>query len=225
MFSIRSVIDLGCGVGDDLVWWASRTTRDEYPKPLDIQCTGIDLLETLSSIKKYPNILYQSADFENHIEPFTNGYDILWCHDSFQYATNPLKTLSNWWHLASAGGMLSISVPTTQQIYRRQLDYSLPSGAYYHYTMVSLIYMLATNGWDCRSGFFKQSLNDSWLHATVYKSEHAPLDPKTTSWYKLSELNLLPESADKSIQANGYLKQQDLIVPWLDKSLASMAIK
>ena len=91
--------------------------------------------------------------------------------------------------------------------------------------MVSLIYMLATCGWDCRSGFFKQSPTDNWLHACVYKSDIAPMDPKTTDWYKLSELKLVPESADKSIHAKGYLDQQDLVVQWLDHSLTSMAIK
>ena len=85
--------------------------------------------------------------------------------------------------------------------------------------------MLATSGWDCRSGFFKQAPNDMWLHAIIYKSEHEPMDPKTTSWYRLAELKLLPESADLSVDAHGFLQQQDLIVPWIDHSIMSMAVK
>jgi hypothetical protein len=152
------------------------------------------------------------------------GFDILWCHDSFQYAQAPVKTLSNWWHLASPGAMLCLAVPVTQRIHRGQLDYYLPAGSYYHYTMVSLINMLAMTGWDCKSGFFKKNPTDNWLHAVVYKSDHAPFNLKKTRLYDLVDAKLLPDSADKSILAKGFLDQKDLVLPWLDKSLSSMRI-
>jgi hypothetical protein len=192
--------------------------------PLNIDCTGVDLIDPGSKFNAYPNIQYYVKDFEAEIPPYKKGYDILWCHDAFQFAIDPLKTLANWWHLASPGAMLYICVPVTQRVYRRQLDYFLPSGMFYHYTLPNLIYMLACSGWDCRSGFFKQKVQDDWLHVAVYRSETAPMDPKIASWYHLSEQNLLPESADKSIKSHGYLKQQDLVIPWLDRSLTSMMI-
>jgi len=225
MASIRNVIDLGCGTGEDLVWWATRTTRDEIPEPLNIQCTGVDLSAKSVLLKNHSNIIYEQTDFEQEIKQCPDGFDVLWCHDSFQYAKNPLQTLSRWWHLASDGAMLCISVPITQRMHRRQFDYYLSSGCYYHYSLVSLIYLLATTGWDCRSGFFKQIPQDPWLHAVVYKSSHEPLDPATATWYRLSELKLVPESADASIHAHGYLNQQDLVLPWIDHSLMSMAIR
>ena len=225
MASIKSVLDLGCGTGDDLEWWATRTTRDASPQPLNIRCTGVDLAPQLPITKRYNNIFYQSVDFESDIIPTPLGFDVLWCHDSFQYAQSPVATLSKWWHLTSAGGMLCISVPQTIQFTRRQFDYHLPAGCYYHHTMISLMYMLATAGWDCRAGFFKQTLTEPWIHAVVYKSLKEPMDPKTTSWHHLSELNLLPESADRSIHAHDHLRQQDLVIPWIDHSLASMALK
>lgn len=225
MYSIKTVVDLGCGSGDDLEWWATRTTRDETCEPLNIQCTGVDLQERLSLVKKHSNVTYQQGDFEKSIESPKNGFDILWCHDSFQYAVSPIQTLSHWWHMASPGGMLYICVPITQRIHHRQLDYHAPSGNFYHYSIVNLMYMLATAGWDCRSGFFKQLPTDTWIHAAVYKSDNKPMDPKTTTWYNLSELKLLPESADVSINAHGHLRQQDLIIPWLDHSLSSMAVR
>ena len=224
MQSIRTVLDLGCGSGDDLVWWATRTTRDENPEPLNIRCTGVDLAPELIPTKKHNNIFYQSVDFENNIVPTPRGFDVLWCHDSFQYAHHPVATLSKWWNLTSDGGMLCLTVPQTVNITRRQFDYHLPSGCYYHHSMVSLIYMLATAGWDCRSGFFLQTPTEPWIHAVVYKSQIPPMDPKTTTWHKLAELKLLPDSAARSIQAHNYLRQQDLIVPWIDHSLSSMAI-
>jgi len=225
MASIKTVMDLGCGTGDDLEWWATRTTRDETLQPLNIRCTGIDLALEFSMTNKYNHIFYQSCDFEVTIVPPPQGVDVLWCHDSFQYAQSPVATLSNWWNLASPGAMLYLAIPTTQRMHRGQLEYYLPSGCYYHHTMVSLIYMLATAGWDCASGFFKQTPSDQWIHAVVYKSTHTPQDPKNTTWHSLSEKGLLPISAMKSVHAHNYLRQQDLTIPWIDHSLMSMAIK
>ena len=225
MSSIRSMVDLGCGQGLDLEWWATRTTREDNPVPLMIRCTGIDLMATNPLKVSYPNLTYQSADFEQEMIEFPGGYDILWCHDAFQYAKNPLQTLARWWHMASEGAMLYLCVPITQRIHRRQFDYYLDSGTYYHYSLVNLIYMLATTGWDCRAGFFRQAPTEPWIHAVVYKSAHKPLDLKTADWYKLSELDLIPDSAQVSVHRHGYLNQQDLVLPWLDHSLMSMAIK
>jgi len=225
MASIRTVLDLGCGNGSDLEWWATRTTREDTPQQLNIRCTGIDLFPELALSERHNNVFYQSGDFENTIPSTPSGFDVLWCHDAFQYAHAPVATLSRWWHLASPGAMLYLAIPTTQRVHRNQLDYHLLSGCYYHHTMVSLIYMLATAGWDCGTGFFKQMPTDSWIHAVVYKSSHEPMDPKTTTWHRLSELELLPKSAVKSIQAHNYLRQQDLVMPWVDHSLMSMAVK
>jgi ubiquinone/menaquinone biosynthesis C-methylase UbiE len=224
MASIRTLVDLGCGTGDDLAWWATRTTRDDNMEPLNIECVGVDLLENILIAENYKNITYQRINFEDEIQAPEQGFDVLWCHDAFQYAQNPLKTLSNWWHIASPGGMLSLTIPVTQQIHHRQLSYILPNGCYYHHTMVSLMYMLATAGWDCSAGFFKQMPSDPWLHAVVYKSEHPPLNPREINWHHLVELNLLPKSAANSIYAYSALRQQDLIVPWIDHSLLSMAV-
>ena len=221
MLSISTMIDLGCGVGKDLEWWATRTTRDDVPEPLNIKCVGVDKEHTQLA-SKYPNLRYHPGNFENEIYSPKGGYDVLWCHDAFQYATDPIGTLSRWWAIGSPGAMLSLTVPITQRIHRRQLDYHLPSGCYYHHTMVSLIYMLATAGWDCRAGFFKQDPADVWLNAIVYKSENQPQDPRTVTWQTLSDMKLLPESADASVYAHGYLQQQDLIIPWIDRSLAIM---
>ena len=224
MASIRTMVDLGCGTGDDLAWWATRETRDDNPIPLNISCIGVDRFDHLLVTSKFLNIAYQRNNFEEAIQHPTEGFDILWCHDAFQYARNPLQTLSNWWHIASPGAMLAITVPVTQQIHRRELSYVLTNGCYYHHTMVSLMYMLATAGWDCGAGFFKQTPTEPWIHAIVYRSEHPPQNPRETDWHKLVELNLLPETAARSIYAHNALRQQDLVVPWLDHSLQSMSL-
>ena len=223
MESIATVADLGCGTGEDLEWWASRTTNDDNPEPLNIRCTGVDCVNQLRVKKKYSNIVYQNVNFEEEIFPPKEKFDILWCHDAFQYCVNPLATLGKWWHIASKGGMLAIVVPQTTNYYQKKEFFTQSSGCYYHYTIPNLIHMLAVNGWDCREGFFLKQPNEQWLHAIVYQSSYQPMDPKTTTLFELAEKKLLPDSAVASINAHGYIRQQDLVLPWLDKSLHSLA--
>lgn len=222
MESVGSVIDLGCG-GEalDLQWWATATTRDDTPVPLNIQCMGIDLLDRISDQAREFKIGYQKIDIETWNET-KKRYDILWCHDVFQYMINPMQCLRNWRNLAADDGMLVLILPQTTNIEFNDLAFDQPSGCYYNHTMVSLIHMLAVTGWNCHAGFFKKQPDDPWLHAVVYKSELDPLDPAKTSWYNLAEKNLLPQSAADSINKHGYLRQRDLLLPWLDKSLTWM---
>ena len=223
MQSVQTVVDLGCGAGFDTEWWATRTTRDDIPLPLDIQCVGVDKLAELPLARQYPNITYQSTDFESVVYPLeSKKYDILWCHDSFQYCIDPLNTLVKWRNIVSDSGMMVIIVPNTLTIQHKKLSYYQQSGCYYHHTMVSLIHMLAMAGWDCASGFFMQDPIDNYIHAVVYQSSLPAMDPKTTGWYDLAESGLLPSSAVKSVLAHGHLQQQDLILPWLDRSLIWM---
>ena len=223
MGSINTLIDMGCGAGADLEWWATRTTRDEYPRPLNIKCTGVDVADQLPVAHRYPNIDYAKQDFEQPHMMHSYKYDVVWCHDSFQYVINPFQTLSNWWDLMSNNSMLAIVLPQTTNIEFNRQAFIQRDGCYYNWTIVSLMHVLAVSGFDCASGFFLKRQSDPWLHAVVYKSEHKPMDPKTTSWYDLVEKNLLPESAAESINRRGFLAQQDLLLPWLDKSLMSFA--
>jgi SAM-dependent methyltransferase len=221
MESIGTLVDLGCGSGLDLEWWATRTTRDDIPIPLNIRCTGIDQGPAPAVVRKYANIVYNILDFESTEKMSKKSkFDVLWCHDAFQYCVNPLATLAKWNHIAEDGGMLIMAVPQTTNIDIRQLSFVQPSGCYYHHTVVSLIHMLAVNGWDCKSGFFLKKPNDDFVHVIAYKSDHAPMDPKTTTWYELAEKNLLPETAAASVQRHGYVRQQDLVLAWIDKSLS-----
>ena len=223
MESIDTLVDLGCGDGADIEWWATRVTREDVPKPLNIKCTGVDLIDQLFAPRTHKNVSYLGTDFEQLTTAVGNKkFDVLWCHDAFQYCIDPIGTLIRWRDITNDGGMLAITVPTTITTHHRQLAFTQQSGCYYHHTMISLIHMLAITGWDCHGGFFLQKPNDSWIRAIVYKSEQESLDPKTANWHQLRELNLLPESAAESVNAHNYLRQQDLVLPWLDHSLTWM---
>lgn len=221
MESVGSVVDLGCGTGLDLEWWATRTTQDDSPQPLNIKCIGIDLHETLPIASNYKNISYIRGDFETLLSLNGKKFDVAYCHDAFQYVIDPFETLRLWRQLVNPNGMLVLTLPQTTNLEFNREAYDQPSGVYFNWTLVSLIHVLSVTGWDTAGGFFKKSPNDPWLHAIVYRSDSEPLDPKTTSWYNLAEKNLLPQSAISGINKCGYLRQRDLVLPWLDKSLIS----
>lgn len=223
MSSIRTMADMGCGTGLDLEWWATRTTRDEAKIPLNIRCVGIDQPPNLPMAHRYKNITYQPQDFCDPIPVGKHKFDVLWCHDSFQYVIDPFTTLKNWRQATSPGGMLALVLPQTTVMQGKTQSYDQWDGCYWHWTMTNLIHVLAVSGWDCATGFFKKQPDDPWLHAIVYRSDHEPRDPRTTRWYDLCDLGLLPETAVDSIKKQGYLRQQDLILPWIDRSLHWMA--
>jgi len=221
MDSVGRVIDLGCDVeATDMLWWANATTRDETQTPLGIKCVGVNTFEKLNV--KHSSISYQNHDIES-LNRVKRTFDIVWCYDQLQYLLNPYQALSNWWHIAEKDAMLVIAVPQTVNTEYHIQEYNLSLGHKYHYTMPQLIYMLAVSGWDCRSGFFKKTPGDPWLYAIVYKSNVEPMDPKETNIYKLVEqTELLPQCAVDGIHRYGKLRQRDLVLPWLDKSLMVM---
>lgn len=223
MQSIGTLVDLGCGTGLDLEWWATRTTRDEVPVPLNIKCTGVDLDPELLMAYKYPNIQYYSGDFEQPITMQKRTFDLAWCHDSFQYVINPFETLKNWWNIISENGMMIIVVPQSTNLDYNVQAFDQADFCYHNWTLVSLIHTLAVSGFDCASGFFLKEPDDPWIHAAVYRSAHEPMDPRTTKWYHLAEKGLIPESAVSSVENYGYVRQRDLVLPWLDKSMRTYA--
>ena len=221
MESIDTLAVLGCGKeGLDLEWWATRTTRDEEdPLPLNIKCTGIDVVDKCKVSKKYDNVVYRKHEYFEKDQPVNDEFDVVWAHNVFHRSVDPLRTLGHWWRMTAPGGMLAMVVPHYTNFEFNKVAFEQPSYSYFNHTMVSLIYMLAVNGWDCASGFFKKVPGDPWISAVVYKSSQEPRDPRTTSWYDLVDAKLLPQTADKSIKKHGFLVQQDLVLLWLDKNL------
>lgn len=219
MESITTMADMGCGNGLDIEWWATRTTRDERAEPLNIKCYGIDQFDQFPMAHKYRNTQYHRQDFEEPIGVHKTTFDVVWSHDSFQYVINPFQTLRNWKAAMNPDAMLVLIVPQTTNIEFNVQAFDQRDFHYYNWTMVSLIHMLAVTGFDCREGYFLKQPGDPWLHAIVYNSSQDPRDPRKTTWYELAESNLLPVTAVESINKHGHVRQRDLTLPWIDKSL------
>lgn len=215
--SLKVIADMGCGTGEDIHWWATLETRDDPPKPHNYKCFAMDLdANKLSQVPNLPNIHKRNRDFDTD-NLFPSKIDLMWAHDSLQYSTNPLQTLRNWNDAMTVNGMLLITVPQHTGVEYNKYYSRSHNGCYFHYTPVNLIYMLAVNGFDCRDAYLLKQFNDPWLQMAVYKSDIAPMDPKTTTWYDLIEKKLLNPTVAASVVKHGYLRQEDIVYPWLDK--------
>lgn len=216
MDSIECICDMGCGHGFDILWWANATYQDDNDvlQPRNYRCVAVDLDTSKLPSKKPSNLHIFEKDFESKV---TNAkIDLIWSHDSFRYTINPLSTLKVWNEQMSENGMLVLILPQTVNIVYNKPVTRTFTGSYFSYNITNLMYMLAVNGFDCKDGHFVKYPNDPWIHCVAYKSEHAPMDPKKTSWYDLVSKNLLPDSANKCIDKYGYLKQEELQTHWLD---------
>jgi hypothetical protein len=151
--SLHTIVDMGCGSGEDITWWATLESRDDPPKPYNYNCFAVD----------------RNAD-----------------------------------KLAQ--------IPKLKNIHTYEKDFNQP-----HCTPTSLIYMLAVNGFDCKDAYLLKEFNDPWIHIAVYKSAIAPMDASTTSWFDLIDAGLLNTSVVDSINSYGYLRQEDILYPWLDR--------
>jgi SAM-dependent methyltransferase len=217
LMSIDTMCDMGCGSGKDLEWWATLSVLDDNddPVPLNIKCTGVDLANSLPMARNYSNIDYTKQDFETMVLPQDQPFDLLWSHDSFQYAVNPVGTLKNWNSLLDVGGMLVLVVPTYMSCPIRAPEFSQLDYQYHNHTIPGLMHMLAVNGFEV--AFVKK--DDMWINIVAYKTEIEPMDPKTTRWYHLAELELLPKTVIECIDSYGYVRQDKLVLEWLDRSL------
>jgi hypothetical protein len=185
--------------------------------PYNYNCFAVDNdPNKLAQIPNLTNIKKINRDFSDPaIIPVS--VDLMVAHDSLQYSHNPLATLRNWNELMTENGMLVLSVPQSNGVeynryYSRTYDH-----CYYNHTPTSLIYMLAVNGFDCRDAYLLKKFQDPWIDIAVYKSNIKPMDPATTSWFDLIDAGLLHPTIVNSINRHGHLRQEEIVMPWLDR--------
>lgn len=217
--SLQVVADFGCGQGLDLEWWATLKTRDDPPEPRNYLCYAVDknIKQIKSDIANLPNVHAIQADLEDPDRFISRQIDLVWCHDVFQYITNPLYTLRQWNEMMSVNGMLVMSIPQTVHYEHNRLNNLSHNGWYFNHNVVNMMYLLAVNGFDCRDAYFYKEANDMWLHVAVYKSDIAPMDPRHTTWHDLVDANLVNESVKNCISQFGYVRQEEILTTWLNK--------
>jgi hypothetical protein len=163
------------------------------------------------------NLTFINKNFEKKCLP--GIVDVIWCHDAFQYAVNPLDTLRAFNQQMNENGLLYIGMPLLSnhefgRWHSKSENYQL-----YNHSFLSMVYMLAINGFDCNDAYFRKAMDDDWLHIAVFKSAVEPMSPEGVSWYDLAELGLLNPSLINSLRMYGHIRQQDALFSWLDKAL------
>lgn len=214
--SLRTIADFGCGTGEDILWWANLESRDEPPEPYNYTCWAVDNDPVkLARIPDLPKLFKINADFTKKCLP--READLIFAHDVLQFSPNPLDTLRVWNEQMNVNGMLVLAVPMHTGVEYNKFYSRSYSGCYHNFTPASLIYMLAVNGFDTRDAYLLKKFNDPWINIAVYKSDIAPKDPATTSWFDLIPTNLLHPSVINSLTKFGHVRQEELLYPWLDK--------
>ena len=217
--SIRKILDLGCGNGQDLNYWASMEDDDEEnPKRLNFKCWGLTNKYTsdLESVRdKNENVKLIEHDFNTDFDiPYVNNIDVVWCHDVLQCCYNPLYLLRAVNRVMAKNGMLCLTVPSTFNVnYGVFKNYTF-ANQYYTFTTTQIIYLLALCGFDCNDFYLKKEKHDDCIQVITYKSRD-PYDPETT-WYGLQEDGCFNESASEIILKYGHLSDQGLITKWID---------
>ena len=215
--NLTVIADMGCGAGLDTRWWATLETRDDPPEPHNyiVYAVDQDIRQIEPDIAAIENVTVIEGNFEERVIP--RQVDLIWAHDTFQYAKDPFKCLATWKATLNQNGMLIMAVPQTTywDHSRAQLIVSNHSHQYYNYNLLNLIYMLAISGFDCRDAYFYRKENTPWLYAAVYASEHGPMPG--ASWYDLAARGLINDSIISSVNRYGYARLEDTIVAWLDK--------
>ena len=222
--SLGVIADMGCGSGLDAQWWATLETRDDPPEPRNYRVYAVDrnLGQVNDDTKTTPNIVWLNHDFEGSVQ-LPEKADLIWAHDSFQYVTNPIGTLASWNRQMNDNGMLVMAIPQSINYIHNRLNFKTESYIYHNYSISNLVYMLAVNGFDCRDAYFYKNAQTNWLYVAVYKAME-PMEPTTTSLYNLIDKNLLHDSIVQSVYDNGFIKNSDILYPWLDKDFYKAAV-
>ena len=215
--SLKTIADMGCGAGLDTEWWATLASRDARPQPQNYQVYAVD--QTFKEFDtqitdRNPNIKTIEDNFETVTLP--TKADLIWAHDSFQFAHDPVKCLANWKRNLNVNGMLIVTIPQTTYVSQNKIIVN-NYNQLYNYNILNLIYMLATNGFDCNDAFFYRKLDTPWLYAGVYANNMNPL-PVGTTWYELVDRKLINQSLADGINRYGFARIEDLVIRWFDKN-------
>ena len=99
--NLSVIADMGCGAGFDAAWWATLQTRDDPPEPRNYKVYAVDknINNIDQAILGFNNVQVIQADIDitnnTDLNITPEKVDLLWCHDTFQYVTNPLPSLAN----------------------------------------------------------------------------------------------------------------------------------
>lgn len=210
-----TVLDVGYGSGKHAAWWNTRrpwNQKEEFA-PFT-ECVGIDLFEPDPEFKN--QFKYELGDY--HKLPWDkHKFDIIWSHYSLQYSTNPHKALWEWRRVLKPTGRLYLTVPSHDYYNRSTVYHRVEHYTGSVFTVTSLLYMLALNGYNTREAKIYRSKSEPFIRIDVPVNAliKKPLNNLEVSLYNLAEQKLLPPHVEHAVLKTGILKDEDLITMWI----------
>lgn len=209
-----NVLDVGCGSGKHAAWWNSRRPKDPKDEFAPYtECAGIDINDIDSEYKTFE---FVKGDYHKLPWP-RHTFDIVWSHYSLQYSTNPARALWEWRRVLKPDGRLYLTVPSHDYTNRSSVYHRLDHYYGSFFTVSSLLYMLALNGYNTSQAHFYKSKNEPFIRVDVPVNNKIkmPLDNLETNLYNLVEQKLLPPHLEELVIRTGELKEEDFIITWV----------
>lgn len=106
--NLESVLEIGCGEGNTLLWLQHTG--------LAKTCKGIEILPDVASRGKAAGLDIIVADIENEGIPFKDQYDLVLCLDVLEHLHDPWSTIKVITNSIKPGGYFIASIPNISHI-------------------------------------------------------------------------------------------------------------
>lgn len=213
--SIKSLAIIG--VDDGLLIDTFTQFKDLCAKPYNYKICAVDDKSggIMGKYRKIRNVEFVGVHYREHFV-LPNPVDLIYT-EKFDTIRTPYHFIHNANESMNDGGVLCFTVQSGIDTQYNRPKMILSNG-FYNWTIPSLTYLLATNGFECAHYRKRGSLIDVF----VYKKTD-PLGDVT--WYELSDRGLLTDSIKEVVLKYGYLTDDNLVITWIDgrNELASSA--
>lgn len=211
-----NVLDVGCGLGIQAAWWASRRPpekEDKFGIKASTECHGVDLYPPDAELVN--KFYFKQEDYHN-LSFGNSQFDIVWSHFSLEYSPNPMKALAEWRRVCKDDGHLHITVPASFKKKFGKVHTELRPGQQSWFSITNLIYMLAYTGWLPREAHFQADIKRGILRGLVPANpdQATPLDPLTTNLYELAERGVFDRWVTAMINDRGTFDETNLVITW-----------
>lgn len=203
--SIKSLAILGVDRGDIIDTFSQ--FRNQYDKPYNYKIYAVDDKSgIMGKYRKIKRVQFVGVDFYNDLH-LPEQVDFIYT-EKFDLAYRPYDMVRSINTCLTDGGIFCFTAQSGISNEYNRTTSSLNEGLY-NWTIPSLTYLLATNGFECVHFRKRGSLIDVF----VYK-KCEPLDNPT--WYDIQERGLLTKSMSENVLKYGYLTDNDLVITWID---------
>lgn len=212
-----NVLDVGCGLGMQAEWWATRRPKldnDKFGLKASTECHGVDLYPADGGL--IDKFFFKQEDYHNM--SYSNAqFDIVWSHFSLEYSPSPMKALAEWRRVCKDDGHLYLTVPCSFKKKFGRIHTDTKPGQQSWYTAPILINMLAYTGWLPKDSYFQVDFKKGVIRAIIAANpdQSTPLDPITTNIYELDERGLFDRWCSAMIHDRGMIDESNLVITWV----------